>query len=426
MDRDPGVRYQVGRMTAATSDTAAMPDSGPQSQTRAGASRLAAIDALRGVAALAVLISHLPFSMSARPATGDAVAGSVFPQWVDAICQHGAYGVHLFLIISGFCIHMAWARKGDDSTSVGFGQFWRRRLYRLYPPYFVALLLSLAGLFVLFTVIGGARGSFAARLGYQSESQLAVDLVLLLLLAQNLNGASRRIGNGPFWTLALEEQLYAVYFPLLWMRRRWDWSRTLIVVGLVTLSWRLVAGFALPNLPSLVYIGPSRWFEWVLGSLAVEAYLGRVQLPAWCRSGTVGLALAGIALLVINAPRFGVRELWLMPISDAVCGVALFTLVNYACKVRWAEPGTGAIGRFFAWVGTFSYSLYLTHELVIVAAKHGAMRVGVGTGGIVVARLVLPVFAGWLFYRVVERRFLHASRRGSSQSLPARARSSTG
>ncbi|HSO33854.1 MAG TPA: acyltransferase [Labilithrix sp.] len=390
--------------------------SGPKAATppRTGSSRLAAIDALRGVAALAVLVSHLPFSASTRPAAdGGVLPVSVFPAWLDIVFAHGMYGVHLFLIISGFCIHMAWARQGDDTTRVGFGQFWRRRLHRLYPPYFVALLLTIAGLYVLHTFIGGEHGSIAARLGYADNSQLALDLVLLLLLAQNVNDASRRIGNGPFWTLALEEQLYALYFPLLWMRRRWGWTRTLIVVTGVTLAWRTVAAYALPDWPTLIFLGPSRWLEWVLGSLAVEAYLGRVQLPAWCRSGTVGTLLLGLAVVAGNAHRFGVPSAPLVPFTDALFGVALFTLVNAACEARWAEPGRGLIGRFFGWVGTFSYSLYLTHELVIVGAKQAGLRAGLSTAGIVMLRIGLPILAGWLFYVVVERRFLSSSRRSA-------------
>ena len=85
--------------------------------------------------------------------------------------------------------------------------------------------------------------------------------------------------------------------------------------------------------------------------------------------------------------------------------------MNYACKVRWADVGAGPVGRFFLWVGKFSYSLYLTHQLVIVAAKQVAMRAGVGTVGIVVARIALPILAGWVFYVLVERRFLNSSRR---------------
>lgn len=372
-------------------------------------SRLAAIDALRGVAVLAVLVSHLPFSMSR---SGAVPAEIPFPAWSTAVTDHGRFGVHLFLILSGFCIHMAWARRPDHEGTVGFAQFWRRRLHRLYPPYFAALVASIAGLYVLHTILGGASGSIAERLGYPSIPQLAIDLVLLVLLAQNLNNASQRIGNGPFWTLALEEQLYALYFPLLWMRRKYGWTRALVVVGLTTVVWRVIATFVAPESWGAMFrMGPARWFEWTLGALAVEAHLGRVTLPAWARSGRVGLALLAVAIACYDAPRIGVPESLLLPVVDGVFGIALFTLVNYACHVRWAERGV--VARFFAWVGTFSYSLYLTHQLVIVAAKQLALRLGLGVAGVLCFRAVLAIAGAWAFFQIVERRFLNSSRRAA-------------
>ncbi len=381
-----------------------------------GASRrLVAIDALRGIAVLAVVASHLPFSMNSAPAVAGAVAApeSVFPAWLVGILDHGRFGVHLFLVISGFCIHMAWARRKADTAAVSFGAFWKRRLHRLYPPYLAALLLSLAGLYVLHAVLGGASGSFATRLGYPSNGQLAVDLVLLLLLAQNLNGASGRVGNGPFWTLALEEQLYALYFPLLYLRRRFGWTPALVVVLLTTLIWRTVAILAFPGplQDTLLVVGPSRWFEWTLGALAVEAFLGRVTLPRWTRSGRAGAALLALALAAFDAPRLGAREAFITPFGDALFGLSLFVLVNYACHIRWAEGDrSSSVTRFFAWVGTFSYSLYLTHQLVIVAAKQVALRLGLGTAGVLVLRISLPILAAWVFFQIIERRFLSSSR----------------
>lgn len=382
--------------------------------------RLAAIDALRGVAVLAVLVNHLPFSMSTKPAeVGGAAPPPAFPEWLAAVLDHGRYGVHLFLVISGFCIHMAWARKADTAARVDFLSFWKRRLHRLYPPYLGALVLSIAGLFVLHGVLGSHGSGIASRLGYASETQLAIDLVLLLLLAQNLNGASQRIGNGPFWTLALEEQLYALYFPLLWMRRKLGWSRALTVVAVTTIAWRSLTAFVLPTSwqDTFFVVGPSRWYEWTLGALAVEAYLGHVTLPKWCTSGRAGALLLAFAMLVFNSPKLGVPLVAILPITDVITGTALFVLVNYACRVRWADVSTaGPMARFFAWVGTFSYSLYLTHQLVIVAAKQLGLRLGLGAIGILILRIVLPIFAAWVFYQLVERRFLNSSRRGVSVS----------
>ncbi len=164
---------------------------------------------------LAVVACHLPFSDGSGHS---AVAGDGLLAVLRELVGFGGYGVNLFFVISGFCIHMTWARAPE--APVRFLPFWRRRLHRLYPPYFVALVLSIAGLFVLNRLRGASDGSFAGQFGYDSLRQFWVDLVALLTLSQNLNGASLRMGNGPFWSLAVEEQLYIMYFALLWMRRR--------------------------------------------------------------------------------------------------------------------------------------------------------------------------------------------------------------
>jgi peptidoglycan/LPS O-acetylase OafA/YrhL len=385
------------------------------SEEKKPSARLPAIDALRGVAVLCVLVSHLPFSLNTTRV--NALSDAAFPEWVGRITDHGRFGVHLFLVLSGFCIHMAWARRKDIDATVDFGAFWRRRLHRLYPPYFVALLFAVVGLYAFHAVLGGkTTGSIALRFGYADTGQLALDLILLVFLLQNLNGSSRRIGNEPFWTLALEEQLYALYFPLLWMRRRWGWTSALIVVGATTLIWRLVASYIAPaEWTELFRVGPARWFEWALGALAVEAYLGRVKLPRWCQSGIVGVVLLAVAALTWTAPTFGISIQHVMPVTDSLFGIALFTLVNFACAVRWADPKTASVvARFFAWVGTFSYSLYLVHVPVMFATKHLALRLGFGVAGTLVMRVVLPIAAAWTFYMLVERRFLNASRQKAS------------
>lgn len=394
-------------MSAARSEGAAAPP--PR--------RLVAIDALRGVAVLAVVASHLAFSTALRPSAGGVAAASVFPPWVDHALHFGQYGVHLFLVLSGFCIHMQWARLPEGHGGVDFVAFWRRRLFRLYPPYFVALVASLLGLFMLHGVLGGAGPGVAAKLGYASTSALAVDLVLLLLLMQNLNGASHRVGNGPFWSLALEEQLYMLYFPLLSLRRRFGWGKALFVVALVTVLWRVGTVTVAP--PSwrgaLLLIGPARWLEWTLGALAVEAHLGKATLPRWASHPAAFLMFA---LLAVGAEESGVAVLAI----DLFYGLAFFVLVNAACRFAWGEQASRRdAGRLFAWVGAISYSLYLIHLPLMVAVKQVGLRAGLGVAAVLALRVVVPVGAAVIFHRLVERRFLTKSRGRRATPLPAAA-----
>src|SRR5215467_2089238 len=104
--------------------------------------RLRGIDALRGAAALGVVFYHavergknvLPNNLFQYPIRATQFASSF-----------GYIGVFLFFVISGFCIHLQWARAkaAGVEPEIRFGAFWKRRIRRLYPPYIIALLLFL-------------------------------------------------------------------------------------------------------------------------------------------------------------------------------------------------------------------------------------------------------------------------------------------
>src|SRR5215204_3758404 len=105
--------------------------------------RLRSIDALRGIAALGVVFYH-------AVEQGEKVVPANLTRYPVRLLQLGSsfgyIGVFLFFVISGFCIHLTWARaraNGESQPKIPFGQFWKRRLRRLYPPYIIALFLFL-------------------------------------------------------------------------------------------------------------------------------------------------------------------------------------------------------------------------------------------------------------------------------------------
>src|ERR1041385_7839395 len=108
--------------------------------------RLRGIDALRGAAALGVVLYH-------AVEQGQKVLPNNVLQYpirtVQFASSFGYIGVFLFFVISGFCIHLQWARAKAAGTEpeIHFTSFWKRRIRRLYPPYIIALLL-----FMLFAV----------------------------------------------------------------------------------------------------------------------------------------------------------------------------------------------------------------------------------------------------------------------------------
>jgi peptidoglycan/LPS O-acetylase OafA/YrhL len=164
-------------------------------------------------------------------------------------------------------------------------------------------------------------------------------------------------GNPPFWSLACEEYLYALYFLLLGYRKQRS------MLGFVFVSF--ACGLLLcPGLTSRFNIDSpwakliatsavALWVQWCLGALAAEAYVGLIRLPEWCYSSWFAIAWIIAARLADSRVAF---------LSAALWGMAFFTFVNaiVRCEVRGRWP-RNAVVDWFASVGGFSYSLYLVH-----------------------------------------------------------------
>src|SRR5712691_13286907 len=130
------------------------------------------IDALRGIAALGVVLYHAVLQ------TTNAVPHNLF-KWpvklIQFLSSFGYIGVFLFFVISGFCIHLQWARAraAGQRHEIRFGSFWKRRIRRLYPPYLIALAFYL----LLPALINGVNPSHF----------IAYDVVMHVLMLHNLD-----------------------------------------------------------------------------------------------------------------------------------------------------------------------------------------------------------------------------------------------
>lgn len=361
--------------------------------------RLRSIDALRGIAALAVVFYHaLTYS-------------DVGPDWwwyrILEGLHFGNLGVVLFFVISGFCIHSRWAQAAASGRhpTVSWTGFWRRRFFRLYPPYFVALSLSMAS--VVLAYVAGLDVPLLAIYPEPQPSSMLLDFGLHLGMLHGFHPVyDFGAGNPVFWTLAREEQLYLLYLPLLALRRRWAPGRITVGVSLLGLAIAVV-GHQLSG-PSAPWIrvsvsGLVLWVQWCLGMLAVEAFWGQRRLPAWCSWPWFAIAWWGLAY---GAERF------FSPIAPLLWGLGALTIVH-ACVQREASGNwpTHAVARWLSRVGLFSYSLYLVHYPVRAAVKY-LLGPWIPTGSIAAYWLFVAVFvitgyyAGRVFFVLVERHFV--------------------
>jgi peptidoglycan/LPS O-acetylase OafA/YrhL len=368
--------------------------------------RMLTLDAMRGGAALAVVTYH---ALGVAPQT--AVRGWEWwlPQIAGYLVHFAFAGIYLFFVISGFCIHLHWARAraaGVHKPVINFLYFWKRRVRRLYPPYFVAL-----GLYLIY---------IAYKTPIQVTGFYLWDVFLHLFMLHNVDLRTTYTINGAFWTLAIEEQLYLAYFLLLFLRIRYGWARTLVVCFAARVAWLVMSrglsesfGVHIP----VTEAAATNWFIWALGALSVEAALGVIKLPAWCsRISLAGLVLGGTMLLAQFLPLTD-QSGWIHEIGWLLMhpgwGVGFFILVNYAvaAEQRWRLRSSPVprLVPMLAGVGLISYSLYLTHSFVLMHWYwFGFTQLHIRSISLVILTPVSVLFA-WLFFRLCERPFMTSS-----------------
>jgi len=303
---------------------------------------LPAVDHLRAFAALLIVFYHglhlFSYEMRFHADFGPEhwlQPGNVFA----AALAEGHTAVALFMVLSGFILTC-----GSLDGAVDYGQFIRNRLLRTYPLFLLMVFAGVAAAFEHF-----AWSSFLQTIFFMA----------------NLPGA---MFVPPFtslcWTIAVEWQFYLV-FPLLVAVLKTGWTRNLLGLVAILLLFRCVMVVAGGNPRDFSYstiIG--RLDQFLIGMWA--AWFFRTH-PQSARRGAaiaaVALAAMMAALCLFNrAGGWPVIAPWkvLWPTLEGVLWAAF--VVGY---VDFANAATGLWSRVLARIGEVSYSIYLTHFMVI-------------------------------------------------------------
>lgn len=286
------------------------------------------IDGLRAVAVLAVIVFH------------------AFPR----VLPGGFCGVDVFFVISGYLISLIIFR-GLDTGTFRFADFYARRVRRLFPALLVLLILCLVAGYIMllpteFEELGKTTAAgtvfvqnivFSKETGYFATNS---DLVPLLHL----------------WSLAVEEQFY-IFFPpllvLLWKKRA---ALPFVLGGLMlgSLAWSVHA--AAEQQTGSFYLTHLRAWEFLAGTGLAWAHTKNILKDAtprgsWLASAGAALLMASFLLIDSRSPYPGWR--------------AAFPVVGTVMLV--AAGPTNFIARFLlcrgpvVWIGLISYPLYLFH-----------------------------------------------------------------
>ena len=291
--------------------------------------RIVNIQALRGIAALIVLLPHLKH-YDIRFG-GDYLPGRTL--W-----ELGNAGVDLFFVISGFV--MVATTLGRHGSSAEPGRFLLRRAAHIYPLYWI-----FSGVVLVVYL------KSAAMVNAHAEGQRIILWKSFLLLPQK---ATPLVAQG--WTLIHELYFYLVFALLLKVRESWV-PATLILWGVVVTaaSFRFV-----DKNPELNILVNPLTLEFIAGCfIAMALRGGYVRQGGW-------VLVAGIVLLVIGAMRLtDLNSPWQ---RVAYFGVPSALIVSGAVAI---EQVGKTLPRWLIATGDASYSLYLSQGLVLATLARG-------------------------------------------------------
>ncbi|MBK8190119.1 MAG: acyltransferase [Vampirovibrionales bacterium] len=299
-------------------------------------SKIHTLTGIRGFAALWVVLYHLMRPLWA----GDAV---------PVFFAHGYLGVDLFFLLSGFVIALVHER---DFTSFQWGatlRFLWLRMARILPAHYVMLAVYVA----LYAVKGALRQS--------SYNGATCDATAVLYNALNIHAwgvLSRTSCNFPSWSISAEWFAYLLFplFALAFVRVR----------GRVAAGVLMMAIFALLiALAVWTQADPTRWeVGWGLARVSGEFLIGcciyrLFDIERRSPSRMPWNWACGAAFIALIALAGRVHGLALLPV------MALFLLSLSRCGGVMRALFDNAVMRY---LGETSYSLYMTHSLLILAA----------------------------------------------------------
>ena len=346
--------------------------------------KIANIERLRGVAALAVVVCHIAghFYGFTRFSPGpEKLFG-----WL------GECGVALFFVISGFCIRLPEARALHSGGRVRLDvrEYLARRFLRIAPPYWLALAASIAvGALIRTEQIDGAHSPW--------------DVASHILMLHTLAPGTFLGTNGVFWTIGLEVHFYLAYLLFANRPARVWTAAALLGLGLVVfgVASRLLAPGNPWRIVGQEFFLTSFW-QWYLGALIADWWVKRP------RTAPAGLLWAGRAAAVLFTLSLGLVDPrvmglhvtgWILPFGAAA--------IVIACVMQPARPTAespllapvNALGRA-------SYSLYLFHPVALSLAAFAVLRLDLPAWIGALMCLALSLLLAAASYALLERPLL--------------------
>ncbi len=271
----------------------------------------------------------------------------------------GYVGVDIFFVISGYLITRIITSEVVDTGKFNFRNFYARRVRRILP--------ALIGTSVVTTILAIASLTPADLVAYGKSlaaSALSLSNVLFWSESGYFDAASKTKPLLHTWSLSVEEQFYLLWPAFIYLSHRFFGRRGLVwsiaIAGIVSFiaNYLTVATHGVGFKSDLFFLPQYRVFEFAIGGV------GSLLMKKLPRSRSLHEFIMGLGLVLIAYSIAWLRDGMVFPYVKGIapCLGALLIIAGSEAKTI----GTLFTNRLAVWIGTISYSLYLTHWPIVV------------------------------------------------------------
>lgn len=352
---------------------------------------LISIDIIRALAAFGVFYYHQHI--------GSVLANYTHLKCLEATDVFGAtYAVPLFFLISGYCIHLSNIKYLKNNQALPPGEYFKRRFLRIYPPYLVALLFSIAVNYIT----GNDR------------HLPPLDFITHLFLLQGFTVAYFNSINVVLWTISVEMAFYILYPVFYFLRRKYSLNHALLFSLAVSFIFITYFSFKAELSNPERFCVFNIWFAWCCGAFLADkmvfdpSALNRPVYPLLYSIVFVGF----VALLIFPV---GWASIIGYQFDILIWSAPMIWLIK---NEDWFQQRHSLIIKVLAAIGLSSYSLYLFHDPLIILKNylaHTFLPANLQAVGVFIGMLAIPVIT-WFSYKYIEKPFLAKKRK-----LPANA-----
>lgn len=373
--------------------------------------RIQAVDGLRALA-ITMIFGYHAWQFAGSPKYDFVALGRTFDLFGFLPLLRSR--VDLFMVLSGFCLFLPVCKPGGLEKWSTPGYF-RRRLRRIVPPYYAAIVFSML-LPHFLVLIFRAAGQTADSQPWPSWFQIATHLTFThTLWAETFFGLQE-----PLWSMGLEMQFYVAFPLLVWGYRHYGMRAVWAAIG-ISILYRVGAALwmsrqdpplTFDQVMTVVFFFPGRWMQFAAG-MAAAYYVVGCRSRDFCLSARQGaiLLLAAVAGFAL-AESSWTAKVPLLPVRDSLVGLS-FALAFVALCASQVKARAFFENKTICSLGFISYSIFLIHAPIgwffteFLRRKLGLNDPVLLFGILITVGFAVVVGCSYIFFLIFERPFLN-------------------